>query len=216
MRYIAYGRTSTNKQDNGIEVQRQALQTYNPEKWFIEQESGKNKERPQLLAALEYCKEHDCTLLFYKIDRLARDAEYALKIKNSGVKLRCHTMPEINTMVFGIFAVIAQDEAETISKRTKEALNILKQNGKKLGYHSHKQELPKEHFNYMQERSVEVRRERSRARLSNAVRLARRFKDSGMSYADIAEEFNALGMKSSRGKGFLPMTVQRLIRFGAV
>jgi DNA invertase Pin-like site-specific DNA recombinase len=210
MKYVAYGRTSTAKQDNGIEVQVQALEQYNPVAWFIEQESGKNKERPQLLAALEYCKVHDCTLLFYKIDRLARDAEYALKIKNSGVPLHCHTMPEINTMVFGIFAIIAQDEAENISRRTKESLNILKQKGVALGYYSHEVPLPPEHFEKMRERSLAVRRLRVKEKLAPQIRLIKRFKESGMSLVEIADELNALGMRTSKGKEFLPMSVKRL------
>lgn len=210
MKYVAYGRTSTAKQDNGIEVQRQALEQYNPVAWFIEQESGKNKDRPQLLAALEYCKANDCTLLFYKIDRLARDAEYALKIKNSGVPLLCHTMPEINTMIFGIFALIAQDEAEAISRRTKESLKVLKQRGVALGYYSHEVPLPKEHFDMMRERSLEVRRLRVKEKMAPQIRLAKRFKDSGMSLLEIANELNALGMRTSKGKEFLPMSVKRL------
>lgn len=211
-KYVAYLRVSTKKQDNGEEVQRNALAKYNPEAWFIERVSGKGVEREQLLLALDYAKENDCVLLFYKVDRLARNAAYALEIRNSGVELMCHTMPEMNLMVFGMMALMAQQEREDISSRTREALQILKNKGVKLGYHSHKTPLSTEHFLMMSKISCEKRRAASDKKLMAAKKIAKKYKSLGMTLAEISEDLNEMGMKTSRGKSFHPMSVLRLLK----
>src|SRR4029434_835604 len=66
-KFIAYYRVSTDKQGKsglGLEAQRQAVETYlNGGSWtlvaeFVEVESGKHSDRPQLAAALGACKKH--------------------------------------------------------------------------------------------------------------------------------------------------------------
>jgi len=71
---IAYIRVSTVEQSterqlDGIEVDRT----------FTDKASGKDTERPQLKAALEYARDGD-TLLVHSMDRLARNAEDLLRI----------------------------------------------------------------------------------------------------------------------------------------
>ena len=210
-RYVAYMRVSTAKQDNGEQVQREALSKYNPKAWFVERVSGKGVEREQLLLALEYAKQHDCVLLFYKVDRLARNASYALEIRNSGVELMCHTMPDMNLMVFGMMALMAQQEREDISSRTKEGLRVVKAKGVKLGYHSHEKPLDKEHFNRMGKLSAKSRRKKAEKKLSAAIRIAKKYRSLGMKLSDIAEELNEMGMTTSRGCKFSKTTVLRLI-----
>lgn len=210
-KYVAYLRVSTSKQDNGEQVQREALGKYNPEAWFVERVSGKGVEREQLLLALEYARENDCILLFYKVDRLARNASYALEIRNSGVELHCHTMPQMNLMVFGMMALMAQQEREDISSRTREALQLLKAKGVKLGCNAHKKPLPKEHYIRIQKLSQEKRRERAAKKLMAAKRIAKKYRSLGMTLTDIANELNQMGMKTSRGKDFHAVTVARLL-----
>jgi DNA invertase Pin-like site-specific DNA recombinase len=63
--YIAYLRVSTDRQDRsglGLEAQRQAVADFlNGRKWtlageFVEVETGKNNDRPQLANALATCR----------------------------------------------------------------------------------------------------------------------------------------------------------------
>lgn len=211
-KYVAYLRVSTKKQDNGEEVQRRALEPYNPEAWFVERVSGKGVEREQLLLALEYAKENNCTLLFYKVDRLARNAAYAFKIRETGVELKCHTIPEMNLMVFGMMAIMAQQERDDISSRTKEGLRIVKSKGIKLGYHSHKELLPREHFVKMNKISAEKRRAMAEKKLSTAAKIAKNYRTMGMTLAQISNELNGMGMRTSKNKPFKPTTVMRLLK----
>ena len=55
MANIAYVRVSTVEQNEARQVE--ALQKYNIDKWFTEKVSGKNADRPQLQAMLDYVRE---------------------------------------------------------------------------------------------------------------------------------------------------------------
>src|SRR5262249_39382978 len=100
---------------------------------FTEKESGKNNSRPQLLNAIARAKESNATLLIAKLDRLSRNASFIMTLRDTGVNFICCDMPEANTLTIGIMAVMAQDERERISKRTRDALAVLKKRGVKLG-----------------------------------------------------------------------------------
>lgn len=142
---IGYVRTSTNSQINGIDVQLAAINPYQPNKIFIEQESGKNVHRKELNKALNLLYEspvEDKILIIYKIDRLGRTVRQLVEIENELreqniklliVKENIDTSTPTGRLIFNILASVAEMEAEMISSRTKEALAILKQNGKKLG-----------------------------------------------------------------------------------
>lgn len=133
--YIGYVRKSTNKQFITIDHQIDQIKGFsdNVQHIFIEKDTGKNNKRTELNKAIEICKYFDATLLFYKLDRLSRDVIFLFTLKESGIKLRCIQLPELNTLTLGIFATMAQYELEVISERTKEALNKLKDNGVRLG-----------------------------------------------------------------------------------
>lgn len=77
MANIAYVRVSTVEQND--ERQREALAAYQIDKWFCEKVSGKDTNRPQLQAMLEYVREGD-TVYVHDFSRLARSTADLLNI----------------------------------------------------------------------------------------------------------------------------------------
>jgi len=139
---VAYHRVSTAKQGSsglGLEAQRASIEAYSERigaslvASFTEVESGKNNERPELLKALHHAKVTGSVLVIAKLDRLSRNAAFLLTLQDSGVRFVAADMPEANNFTVGIMALVAQQEREATSKRTKEALQAAKARGKKLG-----------------------------------------------------------------------------------
>jgi len=132
MKYVAYYRVSTKKQGEsglGLEAQRTAVQRFTNNctncivAEFTDIESGKNDDRTQLKQAIEAAKKHEAQLLIAKLDRLSRNAAFIFTLRDSQVDFICADMPNANRVTIGIMAVLAQDERERISQRTKAALH---------------------------------------------------------------------------------------------
>jgi DNA invertase Pin-like site-specific DNA recombinase len=142
--YVSYYRVSTDAQGQsglGLESQQSAVEAFITSKGndarllasFIEVESGKRDDRPQLAAALAYAKCKKATLIIAKLDRLSRKAAFLLNLRDSGCDFEALDCPQMNTLTLGVMAVFAQHEREVISARTKAALQAAKARGVKLG-----------------------------------------------------------------------------------
>src|SRR5262250_108087 len=135
-RFVAYLRVSTARQGKsglGLEAQRETVRQFvasqngkiiAPE--FIEIESGKRDDRPELDKAIKRCRVTGATLVVAKLDRLSRNAAFLMTLRDSGVQFVAADLPEANTMTVGVMAVVAQHEREAISARTKAALAAAK------------------------------------------------------------------------------------------
>lgn len=141
-KFVSYLRVSTTRQGEsglGIEAQRNSVTNFlNGGKWrlvgeFVEVESGKNADRPELKKAIAACRIHGATLVVARLDRLARNAHFLLGLKEAGVEIVCVDMPSANALTIGIMAMVAQEEARLISARTRAALQMAKARGTKLG-----------------------------------------------------------------------------------
>ena len=141
-KFVSYIRVSTAKQGRsglGLEAQRHAVETYlNGGNWklvkeFIEVESGKKADRPQLAKAFQACRVFGAKLVIAKLDRLSRNAHFLLGLENAGVDFVAADMPHANRLTVGIMAMVAEDEGRRISERTKAALAAAKRRGVKLG-----------------------------------------------------------------------------------
>jgi DNA invertase Pin-like site-specific DNA recombinase len=213
MKYITYIRVSTKNQEIsglGLAAQRTAVKNFirsedELEAEYQEAESGKNDYRPQLLKAIEHCKETKATLLVAKLDRLSRNASFIFTLRDSQIQFKCVDMPEANNLTIGIMAVLAQDERERISQRTKVALAELKARGVKLG-------KPENLTDYSRKRSVEIRQKNANDNINNrrATALILSMRKEDKSYLSIATELNESGFKTRRNKEFSAMTVKRL------
>src|SRR5215470_974166 len=140
--FFAYYRVSTGKQGKsglGIEAQRQAVENYlNGGNWrivgeFIEVESGRRSDRPELDKALAAARVRQVPLVVAKLDRLTRSVAFLSRLLEAGVDVRFADLPAIEG-VTGKFllqqmAAVAELEAGMISKRTKDALAASKCKG---------------------------------------------------------------------------------------
>lgn len=140
--FATYLRVSTAKQGRsglGIDAQRKMCADFitaanaNMTREFMDVESGTHRDRKGLLEAINFCKRNSCGLVIAKLDRLARDVEFCFKIVNTGVEIHFTDMPQMNTLLLGVFAAVAQYERELTSDRTKKALAAKKARGAKLG-----------------------------------------------------------------------------------
>lgn len=211
-KYVAYYRVSTAKQGIsglGLEAQSAAVTTFLKGApllaEFVEVESGKKNHRPKLAAAMAAAKVQGAVLVIAKLDRLSRNAGFIFALRDSGVDFVCCDIPDANTLTVGIFAVIAQHERETISKRTKDALQAKKAKGEKLG-------TPENLTVAVRTLGLQARqrnaREHSGNRQATALILSRRTQN--VSFNQIASELNDLGFLARRRGTFNQKQVQRL------
>ncbi|MFC6098365.1 recombinase family protein [Flavobacterium qiangtangense] len=204
-KYIAYYRVSTQKQGNsglGIEAQKSSVSKFvnSDDELFAEFqdiESGKNNNRPNLIKAIEECKKQGATLLIAKLDRLSRNASFILTLRDSQVKFKCCDMPDANSVTIGIMAILAQDERERTSQRTKDALAELKRKGVKLG-------SPQNLNLEARQKGLEIRKLNSLENENNkkATALIDGLNKQGKSFYFITKELNRLGFNTRRGKAF--------------
>jgi DNA invertase Pin-like site-specific DNA recombinase len=139
--YVAYYRVSTDKQGLqglGMEAQREAVSRFMTGKGalaasFVEVESGRKDNRPQLHAALNECRKRRAVLVIAKLDRLARNVHFISGLMNSDVEFVAVDMPSANRLTIHILAAVAEHEREMISQRTKAALAAAKARGTRLG-----------------------------------------------------------------------------------
>lgn len=141
-RVVAYYRVSTEAQGRsglGLDAQRHSVRALcDGRSWqivaeYTEVESGKRNNRPQLEAALADARRTGAKLVVAKLDRLSRNAEFTLRMRNSGVDFTCADNPDVNRLTIGLLAVINEDERERIAERTRAALQAAKARGVKLG-----------------------------------------------------------------------------------
>lgn len=132
---VAYVRVSTEEQNEARQVE--ALKTHGIEKWFIEKISGKNMDRPQLNAMLDYVREGD-TVYVHDFSRLARSTKDLLfiteQLQQKGVeffsdKERIDTSTPTGKLMLTMIAAIAEFERQTLLDRQREGIAIARQKG---------------------------------------------------------------------------------------
>ena len=138
----AYYRVSTAKQGAsglGLEGQEAAVMAYARAtggtllRTYLEVETGKKSDRPELARALADCKRTRAVLVIAKLDRLARNVHFLSGLMEAGVEFACCDMPNANPLTLHIMAAVAEDEAKRISERTKVALAAYQARGGVLG-----------------------------------------------------------------------------------
>ena len=217
--YFAYYRVSTQKQGAsglGLEAQRAAARAFVADpvalrEEYVEIESGKKNHRPQLLAAIAAARQAGGVLLIAKLDRLSRNAGFIFTLRDAGVEFVCCDMPDANTLTVGLFAVLAQHERETISKRTKDALTAKKARGATLGTPANLTAAARQY-------GLAVRQQNARENQANkqASRVVTLLQLQGHNLTQIARELNEAGYRTRRGKAFHLATVRRLLVRAAV
>lgn len=134
--FVGYARVST--QDQSPSLQRDALTKEGCNRIFEEKASGAQRDRPELMAALDYMRKGD-TLVVWKLDRLARSLKQLIEtvetLDAQGVGLRSVT-ENIDTtttggkLVFHIFAALAEFERGVIRERTTAGLAAARARGR--------------------------------------------------------------------------------------
>ncbi len=192
---VTYFRVSTDRQGQnglGLDAQQAAVAAYVAGRTFlgefVEVESGRKDDRPQLAAALALCRQHKARLVIAKLDRLARSVAFISGLMESGVEFVAADMPDAGRLTVHILAPVAEHEREMISQRTRDALAAAKARGTRLG--NPRPELAKMRAAYAGKVAD------FRATVAPQIRV---LQAEGRSLRGIAAELNARGVSASRG-----------------
>ena len=220
MEIVAYYRVSTQRQGQsglGLEAQRSNVQALAQQRnaevvaEFTEVESGRKCNRDGLAQALAEARKRKAVIAIAKLDRLARDAEFVLRLSREaqangmGGFLFCD-LPDVDAttaagrMVLTVMASVAEFESRRISERTKDAMAVAKSKGQTFGGR--------------REAAVAA----ARARKGEAVKRAEALRAlitpmvaAGQSQRQIAAALNAAGHRTERGSEWSHKTVGRVI-----
>jgi site-specific DNA recombinase len=171
--------------------------------------SGKRAtNRPGLQAALrEVCAGRGNVLIVYSLSRLARSTQDAIaiaeRIERAGADLvslteRIDTTSAAGKMVFRMLAVLAEFERDLVSERTTAALRYKASKGERVG------EIPYGYSLAGDGVKLTVNAE-EQARCEEL----RKLKAEGMSWQQIAEDLNARGITTKKGRAWTWQTARR-------
>jgi DNA invertase Pin-like site-specific DNA recombinase len=212
-KWISYLRVSTDRQGKsglGLEAQRAAVTDFlNGGRWklvkeFVEVESGKRADRPQLDAALKACRLHGAKLVIAKMDRLSRNAHFLLGLEEAGIDFVAADNSTANRLTVGIMAMVAEEEGRQISARTKAALQAAKARGTKLGGRrlSKTDGQPVTITAEMRAAGIAARQQRSTSRAVDIAPTIKSLQAAGAtSLRAIAAALNEQGIPTARGGG---------------
>ena len=141
--FIGYMRVSKSDGTQTLTLQRDALLVagVDPERLYDDFASGRQDDRPGLQACLKALQPGN-TLVVWKLDRLGRDLKHLLSLMDDlrqrqvGFKVLTGSGAQIDTttangrLVFGIFAALAEFEAELIRERTQAGLASARARGR--------------------------------------------------------------------------------------
>jgi len=211
-RFVAYYRVSTDRQGRsglGLEAQQKAVRDYlNGGAWelvgeFIEVESGKRGDRPELARALEACRKQRARLVIAKLDRLSRNLAFVATLMDSGVEFVAVDNPHANKLTIHILAAVAEHEREAISERTKAALAAAKARGKRLGTPDPKGAV---------KRMRAALKAKTAGFAANVLPIIREIRTSGhTSHNAIAAQLNARKVATARGGKWAHVQVRQIL-----
>ena len=223
--FVAYYRVSTAKQGAsglGLDAQRAAVKTYlNGGDWriageFVEVESGRSSDRPELAKALACARLHRAALVVANVSRLTRSSGFLNKLLDAGTDVRFADLPSIEgptgRFMLQQMAAVAELEAGMIGDRTKKALAAAKARGTKLGGN---RGVVLTEEQRAQGRAVQT--VRSKARASDIRPIIADLQAEGVtSLAQLAAALTERGIPTSRGADrWSPMQVSRILRASA-
>src|SRR5262245_59137034 len=208
--FLAYYRVSTGtqgKRGRRSAAQRQAVANYlSGGNWrivgeFVEVESGRRSNRPELDRALAAARVRQVPLVVAKVDRLTRSVAFLSRLLEAGVDVRFADLPAIEgatgRFVLQQMVAVAELEAGMISARTKAALAAAKRRGKVLG--GNRGVTP---GRKMQEASKKAWQARSGARAADIAPVIAELQAAGAtSLRAIADGLNVRCIPTARGSG---------------
>lgn len=197
-KFVVYRRTSKTTQLLGLDAQQEMVNN-----WlnggehevvgsFVEQETGKRNDRPELMKALALAKKTKSTLVIAVLDRLSRNSAFINNLMESGVDFVCCDNPHASKLTIRILAAVAQDEVERISLRTKRALAARKAQGAVLGNRTNLEEA--------QAKGRAVQASQAQQFAENVHPIVQQIRGAGMiTLRQIAGALNARGIRTARG-----------------
>ncbi len=132
---VGYARTSTT--DQNLDAQIELLHDAGADRIYHEKISGVSKNRPELVALLDYVRKGD-TVVICKIDRIARNTKHLLEIvetlKIKGVTLKIldiniDTNTPTGKLMLTMIGAVATFEREIMLERQKEGITRAKEQG---------------------------------------------------------------------------------------
>lgn len=226
-KYVPYYRVSTGKQGRsglGLEAQEEMVRQYMGQgdklllPPYVEMESGRKADRPELDKALKACRAHRATLIIAKLDRLARNQKFLMELVDSGANVVFCDFPEIPVGAVGRFmlqqmAAVAELEAGLISERTKAALRA------KVARDGQWDRKSKHHLvpGAGQKAATVAAQEKALRDAEAVAEQIAKIKVEGITSASgIAAELNRRDVKAPRGGQWQAVQVQRALqRIGA-
>lgn len=136
---VGYIRVSTKEQNTAR--QDKLMEQLGVEKIFIDRQSGKNAQRPELKAMMSFVREGD-TVIVSEIARFARNTRDLLnlidELTKKGVqfesqKEKIDTTTPTGQFMLTVFAAVAQLEREYILSRQREGIAAAKERGEYRG-----------------------------------------------------------------------------------
>jgi DNA invertase Pin-like site-specific DNA recombinase len=213
LKYVTYYRVSTSKQGEsglGLKAQERDINLYfdsystgnfNVIDSFTDIESGADSNRKFLKQAIELCHRTGATLIVAKLDRLSRKVSFVAKLlEDKRLEFKVACMPNADKFQLHIYAALAEQERDFISKRTKAALQVAKANGVKLGGLRDK----------TNQRNKVIQKEANQ-RAEQLADIIIPMRNSSMTLQSIANKLNDLEYSTARGGKFTAMQVKRTI-----
>lgn len=213
-KFVTYYRVSTKSQGDsglGLDAQKRDIQIYLDSYAeipfevvgeFTDIASGGKDDRSELTKAVALAKKQKAVLLVAKLDRLSRKVSFvASLLEDKGLQFKVAQMPHADNFQLHIYAALAEQERDFISKRTKAALAEAKARGVVLGGLRDKTNARNK-----QSQLLAMERAESTRKIISPMIMA------GSSLLEVAEGLNIAGLRTERGHLFKPTTVSRIVK----
>ena len=211
--FVTYSRVSTKEQGQsglGLDAQRRDialfLSAYAETPFEVVAEftdilSGADDARPELNKALDLCRKMGATLLVSKLDRLSRRVSFiATLMEDKRVSFRVASMPKADKLQLHLYAMLAEQERDFISLRTKAALAEAKARGTALGGLRDKTGKRND--------ALKAGADQRAQKIAATVKPLR---DAGKTLREIAGALNASGVATPRGGNWSATQVMRTL-----